>query len=235
MHADWPNKSIHPGNSGMARELVFMDGAWRSLFESAMQLLDAVAALGIQVPQWSLGGGTVLMFHYQHRLSKDIDIFITDPQFLGYINPRLGGAAESLTTEYNESANFVKLYMSEGEIDFVVTTPLTDNPYIRHDVLGRSVLLETPTEIVAKKMWHRGDIATARDLFDLALVVEHEAKQLRQYPDIFNKNAEVFIAQCKNRREFLEPQFNQIEKIGFQKSYEDCLEIAEAFLNETSS
>lgn len=216
-------------------ELKFTEGVWRNLFESAMTLLDEVAAKGTCIPQWSLGGGTVLMFHYQHRISKDIDIFITAPQFLGYINPRLGGPAESLTTEYKEAANFMKLYMEEGEIDFVVTTPLTDDPYTRNEVLGRSILLETPTEIVAKKMWHRGDTVTARDLFDLALVVEHEADNLHRYPEIFNKNAAVFIEQCKNRRGVLELQFNQIEKIGFQKSYAECLAIAESFLSEISS
>lgn len=197
-----------------------------------MTLLDDIAAKGIKIPQWSMGGGTVLMFHYQHRISKDIDIFIADPQFLGYINPRLGGPAESLTTEYKEAANFMKLYMKEGEIDFVVTTPLTDDPYARHEVLGRSVLLENPTEIVAKKLWHRGDMATARDLFDLAMVIGHEADNLRRYPEIFNKNAVLFIEQCKSRREILELQFNQIEKIGFQKSYAECLTIAETFLNK---
>lgn len=211
-------------------ELKFTDGPWRNLFQSAMALLDEVESKGNFVPQWSLGGGTVLMFHYQHRLSKDIDIFLTDPQFLGYVNPRLGGPAESLTTEYKEAANFMKLYLDEGEIDFVVTTPLTENPYVRQDVLGRSILLETPAEIVAKKMWHRGDTATARDLFDLALVIEHEADALRLYPEIFRKNSKTFIEQCKNRRSLLELQFNQIEWIGYQKSYDECLEIAEAFM-----
>jgi hypothetical protein len=69
--------------------LNFPEGAWQSLFIKAMDLLDQIHASGIAVPKWSLGGGTVLMFHYQHRLSKDIDIFIPDPQFLPYINPTL--------------------------------------------------------------------------------------------------------------------------------------------------
>ena len=91
------------------------------------------------------------MFHYQHRLSKDIDIFITDPQFFGYINPKLGGPAERLTAEYQEASHFMKFYLPEGEIDFVVTTPLTHNPFSLYEVLGRNIQLETPIEIVAKK------------------------------------------------------------------------------------
>ena len=74
--------------------LNFPDGPWVSLLEKAYRLFDAVAADGFTIPHWSLGGGTVLMFHYAHRKSKDIDIFIPDPQFLGYINPRIGGRGD---------------------------------------------------------------------------------------------------------------------------------------------
>lgn len=66
--------------------LNFPDGPWITLLEKAYSLFDSVASDGFTIPRWSLGGGTVLMFHYAHRRSKDIDIFIPDPQFLGYIN-----------------------------------------------------------------------------------------------------------------------------------------------------
>jgi len=38
---------------------------------------------------WTFGGGTVLMLRLAHRQSKDIDLFVPDPQYLGYVNPRL--------------------------------------------------------------------------------------------------------------------------------------------------
>lgn len=210
-------------------KLKFPPGPWSGLFESAMSLLAQVASQGIRVPPWSMGGGTVLMFYYQHRQSKDVDIFISDPQFLSYLNPRLGGPSESMTLEYKESANFIKLYLDDGEIDFVVSSPLTAHPSVPHEVLGHSVLLETPVEIVAKKMWHRGDIATARDLFDLAFVIENEADSLRLYPHLFRKHSKAFIEQCQSRQKFLVPQFEQIDMIGTQKSYFECLEIVENF------
>lgn len=34
-----------------------------------------------------------------HRFSKDIDIFIPDPQSLGFATPRLSDIAESITTD----------------------------------------------------------------------------------------------------------------------------------------
>jgi hypothetical protein len=45
------------------------------------------------------------MRRHHHRLSKDIDIFVPDPQYLGYLTPRLNAEAESLTTKYVEQAN----------------------------------------------------------------------------------------------------------------------------------
>jgi hypothetical protein len=135
--------------------------------------MDSIKSDGFTLSRWSLGGGTVLMFYYAHRKSKDIDIFVPDPQFLGYVNPGLGGRDEEVTTDFKDGTEFVKLFLPEGEIDFVASSALTDNPFEEHEVLGRKILLETPIEIVAKKLWYRGDRATPRDLLDLALVIEH--------------------------------------------------------------
>ncbi|WP_081880913.1 nucleotidyl transferase AbiEii/AbiGii toxin family protein [Methylotenera sp. L2L1] len=156
------------------------------LLEKAYMLFDAVASDGFSVPIWSLGGGTVLMFYYAHRRSKDIDIFIPDPQFLGYINPRIGGRGEDITSDYKDTAEYVKLFLPEGEIDFVASSTLTTNPFEMHEVLGRNILLETPIEIVAKKLWYRGDRATPRDLLDFAVVID------RHYSEILN-HSEVFV------------------------------------------
>lgn len=170
------------------------------------------------------------MFHYQHRLSKDIDVFIPDPQFLGYVNPRLSDTAEQLMQDYDESTEYIKLRFAEGEIDFIATAPLTNAPYFEYKVLGRSIWLETPLEIVAKKMWHRGNKATARDLLDLCLVIAHMPKAFVPYKAIFTKHSQAFIAQCHARKALLKPQFEQIDTLNFTKTYEECLAIVESFL-----
>lgn len=51
---------------------------------------------------------------------------------------------------------------SGGEIDFVASPNLTAQPYDEWTLLGRTVKVETAAEIVAKKLWHRGDRATKR-------------------------------------------------------------------------
>jgi hypothetical protein len=204
--------------------LNFPDGPWISLLEKTYSLLDAIAADGYTIPRWSLGGGTVLMFYYNHRKSKDIDIFVPDPQFLGYINPRLGGRGGDVTSEYKDTAEYVKLFLPEGEIDFVASSTLTMNPFAQHQVLDRNILLETSLEIVAKKLWYRGDRATPRDLIDLAVVIDHHYAEILDHRDVFLKNIEVFIDQCESRKAIMLPAFDSIEKIDFNLSFDECLQ-----------
>jgi predicted nucleotidyltransferase component of viral defense system len=130
-------------------------------------LVDEIAAHGIKDPFWTFGGGTVLMLRYGHRLSKDIDIFVPDPQYLGFVSPRLSDVAEGVSDQYVEGPGYIKLLRPEGEIDFVASPNLTAEPFELWELLGRPIKVETSAEIVAKKLWHRGDRATARDLFDL--------------------------------------------------------------------
>ena len=70
---------------------------WETLFQRALVLIDSVGKSGAVFEPWSFGGGTVLMRKYSHRFSKDIDIFVPDPQYLGYVTPRLNDAAKWMT------------------------------------------------------------------------------------------------------------------------------------------
>lgn len=207
--------------------LNFPEGPWQSLLEKAFGLLDGIALDGFTIPRWTVGGGTVLMFYYAQRRSKDIDIFVPDPQFLGYVNPCLGGRSEALTPDYKDAADYVKLFLPEGEIDFVASPMLTENPFEQHEVLGRNLLLETPVEIAAKKLWYRGDRATPRDLLDLALVIEHHHGEILHHAAVFAKNIEAFTEQCESRRAIMLPVFDEIEKLNFKLSFDDCLNRAE--------
>ncbi len=64
-------------------------GVWTGLLQHAIRLVDDIHQHGIKDPFWTFGGGTVLMLRYRHRMSKDIDIFVPDPQYLGFVSPRL--------------------------------------------------------------------------------------------------------------------------------------------------
>jgi hypothetical protein len=83
--------------------------------------------------------------------------------------------------------------------------------------------LETPVEIVAKKLWHRGDRVTPRDLLDLAVVIDHAYDAIFQNRMIFTKNLDAFIHQCETRKSILEPVYAAIEKLDCDLTYDDCL------------
>jgi len=158
-----------------------------------LHLIDEIRAHGIDDPDWTSGDGTVLMLRYRHRRSKDIDIFVPDPQYLGYVSPRLSEVAEAISADHVEGAGFVKLIRPEGEINFVASPNLTATPFETWSLQRRSVRVETAAEIVAKKLWHRGDQVSARDLFDLSLVIEREPESLRIAGRFLVRHREAFI------------------------------------------
>jgi predicted nucleotidyltransferase component of viral defense system len=223
------------GMSSLAHEPTDLpDGIWASLLEQAFLLMDEVERHGISQPFWTFGGGTVLMLRYRHRLSKDIDIFVPDPQYLGYVSPRLSDVAESVSKDYVEGPGYIKLLCSEGEIDVVASQNLTEPAFELWQLLGRKVRVETAAEIVAKKLWHRGDRATARDLFDLSLVIEREPQTLRQVARHLTRHAKPFVEQLHARRSILKAQFEAIETLNYQPKYDEALARAESFLNEVA-
>jgi len=208
------------------------DGPWQSLLAHALTLIDEIAEHGRSDPFWTFGGGTVLMLRYGHRLSKDIDIFVPDPQYLGFVNPRISDVASNITTEYEEHAQFVKLLLPEGEIDFVVSSNLTDPGYDQWTLLDHPVKVETAAEIVAKKMWHRGDRATARDLFDLSLVIEREPAALLTAGEFLIRHRDTFLEQLATRDTFIRQGFSDVQTLDYAPTFDHAVALATEFLRE---
>lgn len=205
-------------------------GAWSALFESALTLTDHLATV-IEQPVWSFGGGTVLMLRLNHRYSRDIDLFVPDPQYLGHVTPRLSDAAEDLTTDYVEAAEYVKLLLPTGEIDIVVGQPLTDQPWEMVVYRGRRIAVETNAEIIAKKMYHRGNQAKARDLFDLCTVADLDPAAIEYAAPFFERYGDAFIAQLKATVGYVEEDFAQIHRIAYRRAFEECLILAESIID----
>ena len=195
-------------------------------------MIDDIARLGIPDPFWTFGGGTVLMLRHQHRMSKDIDIFVPDPQYLGFVSPRLSDAAERVSQDYVEGPGYVKLLRPEGEIDFVASPNLTAQPFEEWALLGRKVKVETSAEIVAKKLWHRGDRATARDLFDLSLVIEREPDALATAAPYLTRHREAFLSQLEQRRAVLSAQFEAIDTLDYLPSYNESVQRVSRYLSQ---
>lgn len=118
----------------------------------------------------------------------------------------------------------------EGEIDFVATPNLTESPFEIWSINGQNIRVETAAEIVAKKLWHRGDRAAARDLFDRSLVIEQEPEALIKAAKFLLKNADLFISQIASRKTVLERQFAEIDILAYKPSYDEAAQRATTFL-----
>lgn len=76
-----------------------MTEQWKTLFIKALKQLEQG---GIAKGNWVFGGGTVLTHKFNHRESKDIDIFFDNPQFLNFVSPRVNDAVEASLADYSE-------------------------------------------------------------------------------------------------------------------------------------
>ena len=170
------------------------------------------------------------MLRIGHRLSKDIDLFVPDPQYLGHLTPRLSDTAEAITSDYEETAEYIKLYLEAGEIDIVVGQPLTDQPFDVVEHQGRLIRVETCAEIIAKKMWHRGDRAKARDLFDLCAVAAREPAAITAAAPFMRRHGATFLELLNERSDVLGMDFAQIDAIGEHLSFHEALAMASAII-----
>jgi hypothetical protein len=199
-----------------------------------LRLVDEITIHGgINDPFFTFGGGTVLMLRHQHRLSKDIDFFVPDPQSLGYVTPRLSDVAEELCrSQYQESANFIKLHLEEGEIDFVASPNLlNDNlAYERWELFGRSVRVETTAEIIAKKMYHRGDQATGRDLFDLVMAIECESGALADAERFMYRYLAQICVELAGSSGLLRAQFAAVQTLTYSPTFTHAAEVVDNYL-----
>ena len=204
-------------------------GIWQELLAQALRLTDHLSEV-VRNPSWSFGGGTVLMLRLNHRFSRDIDLFVPDPQYLGHFSPRLTDVAETLTTEYEEAAEYTKLFLPQGEIDIVVGASLTDDPWDAVSYLGRTIRVESCAEIIAKKMHHRGYQAKARDLFDLCAVADLEPESIEQARPFFAAHSDTFLQRLRQHRDIAKNEFDKIDRLSYKASFDECLERAEDIL-----
>lgn len=154
--------------------------------------------------KWSLGGGTALALHLNHRVSFDIDIFFEHPGALKELmrNPK----TKQLSDDREFQGNYLKIIRPEGEIDFILASNVTDKFCQTYNFEGEHINIETPIEIIAKKIKYRGSQFTLRDVYDLSAVI-------KTTPDILERLADL---------EELSMTFEKIfQRIGFlQKNAE---------------
>lgn len=159
---------------------------WQSLLREAIKLLDTLR----EQPKWTFGGGTALAVFYEHRISYDIDIFLSDSDAITALSPTKNAITKALLAGrgYQFPGNYLKLELDQGEIDFIAGGRRTDDPTEAWEFEGRSILIETPWEAAIKKIFYRPSTFKIRDVFDLAAVIDHDGGRLKSYlPEVEDK------------------------------------------------
>jgi hypothetical protein len=149
---------------------------WRRLLDRTLQGLAELKRQGQPVPDWVLGGGTALMVFADHRLSRDIDAFIDDPQYLALLSPETTDVWKC--SAWDRAAHYLKLKYPEGEVDFIVTAPISSLPPIEKqiDLTGirkgskPMIRIDPPVEIALKKLHYRATMLKPRDVFDISVI-----------------------------------------------------------------
>ena len=113
-----------------------------------------------------------------HRISYDIDIFFQDASALKFLSPNKNKKMRALSDDWQQPGNYLKIERPEGDIDFLIARTFSAFPHFLHDFKGKKIFVETPAEIIAKKIHYRGSQFSVRDIFDIAAVSEFAPDEL---------------------------------------------------------
>lgn len=157
--------------------------AWASLLDLALPALDHAlpderdALSRGSAPRWTLGGGTALALRIGHRISDDIDIFLSGVS-LKLLTPGSNPVAQTISPKFDWPGHYLKYHRTDGEIDFLSSALLTEPGFSREAFRGRTVALETIDEVMVKKLRYRSHSFTLRDAFDLACVAKSKPETI---------------------------------------------------------
>lgn len=135
------------------------------------------------------GGGTALaIYYFQHRLSFDIDLFVSDIQYLDYIRPKMWIEESNSfqNIEYIDQHNHVGLITKNGiKVDILVDSNSSNFSIdTSKKLVDFDLYIEDITDIIAKKITFRKKDNKTRDIIDIAIC-------LKSNPNLFNELIEL--------------------------------------------
>jgi len=208
---------------------------WERLFARALRVVDAGQGTAQSSIVWSLGGGSALMRRHRHRRSAGVDIFLRDARMLHRLSPRLNEAVGALSVDYVEESTALRIYFPEGEVAFIASGLCTSDPLRRESILGRSVLVESSAEIVARKLWHRAASFPARDLFDFAAVAVFEPDAFRNIGGDLRARRLVLLERLREHGEALREDFAALHAWEFHPSFEESVAALRTTLSRSAT
>lgn len=135
------------------------------------------------------GGGTALaIYYFQHRLSFDIDLFVTDVQMLNYLSPKHWiEETSNFADRYIDLSNHIRVLHKKNniKIDILVTDKVSNNNLIdsTNSIFNKTIYIESIEEIIAKKIVYRRKDNLTRDIIDIAISIKHGNNTLKRLFD----------------------------------------------------
>ena len=189
---------------------------------------------GKDMDKITLGGGTVLAMHWQHRVSTDLDYFLNPQNLTGKENISLiskaadyleTAAAKNIIHSLNAAPYHLKFMIYETEVSLFTSTPLTDDPTTHHEKHS-SLKLDNITEILSKKLSGRvmnlGTFAI-RDFYDFCVACHKTPESFNTVLNMLNPNQRTEVAdeikdwrnsplikQAEKNKPLLEPAYQEL-------------------------
>lgn len=173
-------------------------------------------------------------------MSKDIDAFIDDPQYLGIMSPKITDVWSCLT--WDDAAHYLKLRFPEGEIDFIVSPPLSGLAATFHEVdltdlpakRKVSIKIEHSAEIALMKMHYRPTMLKPRDIFDIAVAdsIDHDALT-GNLNVVWDKKTALLHRLTSIDRKFLQAELAELDiRDGWDVQKRNCLETVRSLVEQ---
>jgi hypothetical protein len=212
--------------------------SWHRLLDRTLQGLAELKQQGQPAPDWVLGGGTALMIVAGHRLSRDIDAFIDDPQYLASLSPETTDVWEC--SAWDRAAHYLKLKYPEGEIDFIVSARISSLPPLERQIdltairkgSKPTIRLHPPAEIALKKLHYRATMLKPRDVFDVAVIDAIDGGALAaNLHEVANKKDDLLRRLEGLKEDYLQAELAELDiRPGWEKHKETCLETVRAIV-----
>ena len=187
------------------------------------------------------GGGTALaIYYFQHRLSFDIDLFVTDVQILNYLSPKhwIDETDKFNTIKYIDLSNHIRVLEKKNNIkvDVLVSQSASSKYFLddSKDIFYSDVYVESIEDIIAKKIVYRRNDNLTRDIIDIAIAIKVQDSILQNMLEsgLINKQD---LKELKNSLEHLDRTtfLEEIEIVApFQKYIDDAKNAPEIIKRE---
>lgn len=135
--------------------------------------------------KWAIGGSVAMHLAYQHRQPANLNISLRDAQFLTRLSPRINVLASVAAESYYEESSELGLSTGCGDLIFRVEPFISKSPIKTITLCNQLIIIETPVEIVTKKLFYKASQLQAKDIFDIACVLLREPDQLFNEAGLF--------------------------------------------------